>query len=186
MLSVVVECHPLIQATQLTLFQWFSQYYPMGKTSTTSAFNVPGKIGWATMEAPGFITLLYLMYSLPKQEGIESLPFVNWTMAALFVSPSLWPGNFVTAPFETMLLTILRFQDNSLHLPRPYFAIVPEPVNVTHPHFSLGFGAQFPIDKRHLYWGLAWRIRPHHKRRMDRHSDESGSRLDDLWDRSLG
>ena len=38
------------------------------------------------MEAPGFLTLLYIMYSLPKQEGIESLPFTNWTMAALFVS----------------------------------------------------------------------------------------------------
>lgn len=67
-----------------TLYQWFSNYYPMGKTSTTSTFNVPGRIGWATMEAPGFMTLLYLMYSLPKQEGIESLPFINWTMAALF------------------------------------------------------------------------------------------------------
>lgn len=43
------------------------------------------------MEAPGFITLLYLMYSLPKQEGIESLPFTNWTMAGLFVSTSLLP-----------------------------------------------------------------------------------------------
>ena len=62
----------------------------MGKTSTTSALNVPGKIGWATMEAPGFITLLYIMYSLPKQEGIASLPFMNWTMAGLFVrTPSL-------------------------------------------------------------------------------------------------
>ncbi|CAF9913275.1 MAG: hypothetical protein ALECFALPRED_008737 [Alectoria fallacina] len=72
----------------LTLYQWFFKYYPMGKTSTVSTFNIPGKIGWATMEAPGFITLLYLMYSLPKQEGIESLPLTNWTMAALFVSTS--------------------------------------------------------------------------------------------------
>ena len=38
------------------------------------------------MEAPGFITLLYLMYALPKQEGIEKLPSANWVMAALFVS----------------------------------------------------------------------------------------------------
>ena len=37
------------------------------------------------MEAPGFITLLYLMYSLPKQEGIESLPTINWVMAGCFV-----------------------------------------------------------------------------------------------------
>ena len=57
----------------------------MGKTSTESRFNVPGKIGWATMEAPGFITLLYIMYSLPKQEGIENLPLENWVMATCFV-----------------------------------------------------------------------------------------------------
>lgn len=88
--SAKIKCLSLIQATQFTLFQWLVKYYPMGKTSTASSFNVPGKIGWATMEAPGFITLLYLMYALPKQEGIESLPFTNWTMASLFVStPSL-------------------------------------------------------------------------------------------------
>ena len=58
----------------------------MGKTSTASTLNIPGKIGWATMEAPGFITLLYIVYSLPKQEGIEKLPFMNYTMAGLFVS----------------------------------------------------------------------------------------------------
>ncbi|KAK4693272.1 hypothetical protein P7C71_g4097, partial [Lecanoromycetidae sp. Uapishka_2] len=64
-----------------TLYQWLFSFYPMGKTSTQSRFNVSGKFGWATMEAPGFITLLYIMYSLPKQEGIESLPFLNWVMA---------------------------------------------------------------------------------------------------------
>jgi len=37
------------------------------------------------MEAPGFITLLYLVYSLPKQEGIEKLPTPNYIMAAMFV-----------------------------------------------------------------------------------------------------
>ena len=83
--SAVTERLSLTRATQLTLIQWFVKYYPMGKTSTASTFNIPGKIGWATMEAPGFITLLYLMFNLPKQEGIESLPFTNWTMAALFV-----------------------------------------------------------------------------------------------------
>ena len=62
------------------------EWYPAGKTSQPSRFNIPGKIGWATMEAPGFITLLYIMYTLPQQEGIESLPWPNWTMAVLFVS----------------------------------------------------------------------------------------------------
>ena len=60
----------------------------MGKTSTDSHFNIPGKIGWATMEAPGFITLLYIMYSLPNQEGIENLPMENWVMAGCFVCSS--------------------------------------------------------------------------------------------------
>ncbi|TKA66302.1 hypothetical protein B0A49_06943 [Cryomyces minteri] len=70
---------PLFTATQ-----WFVSYYPQGKTSVESRFNLPGKWAWATMEAPGFITLLYVMYTLPKQQGIESLPWANWTMAALF------------------------------------------------------------------------------------------------------
>lgn len=65
----------------------------MGKTSVTSRFNIPGKIGWLTMEAPGFITLLYTMYTLPRElgisesgQGFNGLPWANWTMAGLFVS----------------------------------------------------------------------------------------------------
>ena len=57
----------------------------MGKTSIESRFNVPGKIGWAIMETPGYVVLLYCMYALPKQEGIESLPLMNWAMAGMFV-----------------------------------------------------------------------------------------------------
>ena len=38
------------------------------------------------MEAPGFITLLYIMYTLPQRNGIEKLPGANWLMAGLFVS----------------------------------------------------------------------------------------------------
>ena len=60
----------------------------MGKTSNNSRFNIPGKLAWLTMEAPGFITLLYIMWSLPKELGIESLPWGNWTMAGMFVRPS--------------------------------------------------------------------------------------------------
>ena len=66
----------------------------MGKTSITSRFNIPGKIGWATMEAPGFINLLYIMYSLPRQEGIETLPLPNYIMAAMFVCRFHCPVHF--------------------------------------------------------------------------------------------
>ena len=38
------------------------------------------------MEAPGFILLLYIMFTLPKQIGLAELPKANWLMACLFVS----------------------------------------------------------------------------------------------------
>lgn len=74
-----------IEAHQITVSQWFLDWYPQGKTSTESRFNIDGKIGWATMESVGFITLLYIMYSLPQELGIGELPWGNWTMAGCFV-----------------------------------------------------------------------------------------------------
>jgi len=38
------------------------------------------------MESAGFITLLYIMFTLPKELGLEELPLGNWTMAGCFVS----------------------------------------------------------------------------------------------------
>ncbi|KAF2737330.1 3-oxo-5-alpha-steroid 4-dehydrogenase-like protein [Polyplosphaeria fusca] len=69
----------------ITAFQWVLDWYPQGKTSTDSRFNIPGKIGWATMESAGFIVLLYNMFTLPSELGIEELPWGNWTMAGCFV-----------------------------------------------------------------------------------------------------
>lgn len=57
----------------------------MGKTSVQSVLNVPGRIGWLTMECPGFLTLLYIMGTLPRQEGIDDLPWQNKVLAGLFV-----------------------------------------------------------------------------------------------------
>jgi len=58
----------------------------MGKTSIESRWNIPGKIAWVTMEAPGFITLLYIMSTLPQINGLKEVPTGNWLMAVLFVS----------------------------------------------------------------------------------------------------
>ncbi|OCK81156.1 3-oxo-5-alpha-steroid 4-dehydrogenase-like protein [Lepidopterella palustris CBS 459.81] len=68
----------------ITAFQWVLDWYPQGKTSNNFRFNIPGKLAWATMEAPGFITLLYIMFTLPKELGISELPWGNWTMAGIF------------------------------------------------------------------------------------------------------
>ncbi len=64
--------------------QWVIDWYPQGKTSNKSKFNLPGKWAWLVMESPGFLTLLYCMYTIPKQQGIETLPWPNWTMAAMY------------------------------------------------------------------------------------------------------
>lgn len=57
----------------------------MGKTSTKSALNLPGRLAWVTMECPGFLTLLYMMNTLPAQHGITDLPWQNKVLAALYV-----------------------------------------------------------------------------------------------------
>lgn len=57
----------------------------MGKTSVTSKLNFPGRIGWMAMECPGFLTLLYIMNTLPQQQGIADLPWQNKVLAGFFV-----------------------------------------------------------------------------------------------------
>ncbi|KAK1761279.1 hypothetical protein QBC47DRAFT_25038 [Echria macrotheca] len=66
----------------LSSLQWLTPWYPMGKTSITSRLNLPGRIGWMTMEAPGFLTLLYTMRTLSPSSG---LPWQNQVLAGLFV-----------------------------------------------------------------------------------------------------
>ncbi len=57
----------------------------MGKTSVNSRFNFPGRIAWIAMECQGFSTLVYIMNTLPAQQGITMLPWQNKVLAALFV-----------------------------------------------------------------------------------------------------
>lgn len=58
----------------------------MGKTSVASRLNLPGRVAWMTMEAPGFLTLLYLMSTMPERHGIDDLPWQNRVLGGLFVS----------------------------------------------------------------------------------------------------
>lgn len=68
------------------MVQYFVPWYGMGKTSVESLFNIPGRIAWFTMEIPGFLTLLYMMNTLPAEHGITELPWQNKLLGALFVS----------------------------------------------------------------------------------------------------
>lgn len=69
---------------QFTAIQWVTDWYPQGKTSIDSKYNIPGKWAWLLMESPGFITVLYCMFAIPEKEGLPGLPWANWTMAGMF------------------------------------------------------------------------------------------------------
>lgn len=57
----------------------------MGKSSIVSRFNLPGKFAWFTMEVPSLLVISYIMYTLPEELGLSSLPNENWLMASLYV-----------------------------------------------------------------------------------------------------
>ncbi|KAF4589898.1 3-oxo-5-alpha-steroid 4-dehydrogenase [Ophiocordyceps camponoti-floridani] len=63
--------------------QWFIEWYGMGKTSRPSRLNLPGRGAWMTMEAPGFLMLVYTVHSLSG--GVAGLPWRNQVLTGLFV-----------------------------------------------------------------------------------------------------
>lgn len=69
----------------ITAFQWVLDWYPQGKTSVESRFNISGRWGWVTMESVGFTSLLYIMFTLPHELGLGPLPWGNWVMSGCFV-----------------------------------------------------------------------------------------------------
>ncbi|KAB8621887.1 hypothetical protein FH972_025998 [Carpinus fangiana] len=78
----------------LTAVQWLTPFYPQGKTSITSRFNIPGALAWTLMEIPGVSIVLYLMWQLPPtispptalSKGLTAwdLPWGNWAMAGMY------------------------------------------------------------------------------------------------------
>ncbi|RAL65507.1 hypothetical protein DID88_001073 [Monilinia fructigena] len=69
----------------VTIIQWVQPWYGAGKTSSDSRLNLPGKVAWITMELPGLLTMLYIMYALPAEVGLKELPWENKLMAGLYV-----------------------------------------------------------------------------------------------------
>jgi 3-oxo-5-alpha-steroid 4-dehydrogenase 1 len=86
-LSTHLHLENLLTYWQFTLLQWVIPWYGAGKTSGTSILYLPGRWAWITMEVPGFLTLLYLMKTLPAELDIAELPWQNKLMGALFVCP---------------------------------------------------------------------------------------------------
>ncbi|GAQ37445.1 hypothetical protein AtubIFM56815_006614 [Aspergillus tubingensis] len=76
----------------VSLLQWLTSYHPAGKTSLKSSpLNLPGRWAWCIMEIVSPMTLLYLLYSLPKHypdltlsPSLSTLPTGNKFLAFLF------------------------------------------------------------------------------------------------------
>lgn len=45
---------------------------------------MPGKWAWMVMESVGPAVVLYCMFAIPKERGIDALPWGNWTVAGLY------------------------------------------------------------------------------------------------------
>jgi 3-oxo-5-alpha-steroid 4-dehydrogenase 1 len=69
--------------SQITAVQWLTAYYPMGKTSTTSCLNVPGKLAWMLMELPAPLLLVYTMTGL--RATLPPPPKENLILAGIYV-----------------------------------------------------------------------------------------------------
>jgi len=160
---------------QFATVQWVTSWYGAGKTSADSRFNIPGKIAWLTMEAPGFCTLLYIMNTLPAETGLASLPLENKIMGSLFVCPIPLPR----------ICKLIRSAGNSLHLPRNHVSL-PQPLHGPHPSFRLARRPHIPSLQWHLHWLLARRLRPHHARRMAERSKLQSWRTHDARHYDLG
>jgi 3-oxo-5-alpha-steroid 4-dehydrogenase 1 len=88
------------------------------------------------MEVPGFLTLLYIMNTLPAQVGLSALPWENKAMGGLFVS------------FHVSQITNSNIKcqiGNPLPLPR-HPRTAPHPIHVTNPRPSLAFRHRLPSD----------------------------------------
>ncbi|KAH6674521.1 steroid 5 alpha-reductase [Halenospora varia] len=106
----------LFQFFPLVAFlQWFISWYGAGKTSSNSKFNLPGKIAWITMEVPGFLTVLYIMNTLPGQLRISHLPWENKAMAGLFTTHYI---------YRAIIAPLLNPSMSPIHILVWFFAII--------------------------------------------------------------
>ncbi|KKA30416.1 hypothetical protein TD95_004580 [Thielaviopsis punctulata] len=63
------------------LCQFVTPWYGMGKTSTPSRFNLPGRWAWMSMEVPGFLCLLWTMAEVGRK---GNMAWQSQALAGLF------------------------------------------------------------------------------------------------------
>ncbi|PLB34443.1 3-oxo-5-alpha-steroid 4-dehydrogenase family protein [Aspergillus candidus] len=69
-----------------TTLEWLTPYYPAGKSSLPkNSLNIPGRLGWMLMELVGPFNLLYILSTQCSNLGIDSLPWPNKLVVALYL-----------------------------------------------------------------------------------------------------
>ncbi|KXH62409.1 3-oxo-5-alpha-steroid 4-dehydrogenase [Colletotrichum salicis] len=102
--------------------QYVINWYGMGKTSVTSRLNIPGRLAWFLMEIPGVTTLLYIMNTLPRQVGIDDLPWQNKVLAGLFT---------IHYAYRAVLFPILQPSMSPIHVVVASSAVLFQLMNAT-------------------------------------------------------
>lgn len=172
--SLFIESRaPAHEINQSTLIQWMTDWYPQGKTSVQSRFNIPGKYAWAIMETPGFVALLYCMLTIPVQQGLKELPGANWLMAILYVRPGACQS--FRLHFSMLIESAV---DGPLPLPRPDRTSCTESVHVSNPSVRLCLCLYFPGHQWYLHRRLSGRLWSHHRGRLVRDHDQDRDRID--------
>ncbi|KIW57548.1 hypothetical protein PV05_06089 [Exophiala xenobiotica] len=111
-----------------SLLQWtpLGSLQAMGKTSSASRFNIPGRLAWVVAESCGPLNLLYILYTLPEKlkptpqastsflgtglpaqyEVLVCLYLIHYVNRAIvmpvFVAPSMSPIHPLIAIFMTL------------------------------------------------------------------------------------
>jgi hypothetical protein len=157
-LSYAAHMHLLIEMLQVTTAQWVLDWYPQGKTSIESKWNIDGRWGWATMESAGFVVLLYIMYALPRELGIGELPWGSWTMAGCFVSSPKVGGVELIDRFGYANQVGI---GGALHLPRDSVAAVPQSEHVAHASVCVDHGIRLPSREWDFHRRIPRGLRAH-------------------------
>ncbi|KAJ9612598.1 exocyst subunit [Cladophialophora chaetospira] len=119
----------------VSIVQWtpLGKLQAMGKTSTTSRFNLPGRYAWAAAELVGPINMIYILMALPSKVRPQpdaptsflgtGLPAQHEILALLYllhylnraiVSPFvLNPSMSPIHPFVTMFMTVFQYSNST-------------------------------------------------------------------------
>lgn len=90
--STNTDHHPL----QFTAVQWLTDFYPQGKTSIPSRYNLNGHLAWFLMEIPGLLAAWYCFLTIPSllpdlsTEPTNSFGFAIPSLHPLLDLPATW------------------------------------------------------------------------------------------------